>query len=385
MKVNDRIGAGSLAGAQEGGDPSVVLHLLPQGLNRGAQIYAGHLRDALRGDPRQRHLLVTLFDGPEGRARPDIRLGVSVGPLRRLLDPRVVVSLRRLKRSLQAEWIVAHGGEALKYAIAAGGANVIYKRTGLSTNEIHRFGRASLYGFLSRRARVVVGVSHELLAQAHDLMHVPQERLVYIPNSRDPDVYRPLQSGETASTSKKVLFVGQLEPGKRPELFLDVVASLREHGHAFDAAMVGDGRLRSAISQRAAELGVNLLGVRTDVPELIRASTVIVMTSAPGTEGMPGVLIEAGLSGIPVVATRASGVADVIRHGETGFIVDDADARAIAGHIGALLKDSVLRSAQGRAARERCLELFSIGATAVQWRELIAALSSPSAGRVTKR
>ena len=54
-------------------------------------------------------------------------------------------------------------------------------------------------------------------------------------------------------------------------------------------------------------------GVRTDVPELLRRSSVLVMTSAADTEGMPGVLVEAGLSGLPVVATPAAGVADVRR------------------------------------------------------------------------
>ena len=68
---------------------TTVLHVLPSDLDRGAQVYAGRLRDALAGDPTQRHLVVSLFDAPEAALRADVRLGVPSGLLRRAgLDPR---------------------------------------------------------------------------------------------------------------------------------------------------------------------------------------------------------------------------------------------------------------------------------------------------------
>lgn len=375
VKTNDRPVPTADVDLPEITSKTVVLHLVPQSLNRGAQIYAANLRDHLHGDDEQHHLLVSLFRGPAGRVRPDISLGVPTGLLRRVLDPRAAFALRRLIKGMKADLVVAHGGEALKYAAVAGGAKLVYKRTGLSSSEINRPGRARLYGVLSRRAQRVVGVSKELLEQTHALLRVPQERLVYIPNSRNPDVYRPLREDEHALDERRILFVGQLEKGKRPGLFLDVVEALRNHGYEFQAAIVGDGKLRNALAQRADELGVALLGVRTDVPELLRQSAVVVMTSAPGTEGMPGVLIEAGLSGIPVVSTRAAGVADVVEQGVTGWVVDVDDPGTIAEHVASLLVDDQLRAEQGSAARDRCLGLFSISATAQQWRRLVADIS----------
>ena len=96
------------------------------------------------------------------------------------------------------------------------------------------------------------------------------------------------------------------------------------------------------------------------------------MTSAPNTEGMPGVLVEAGLSGIPVVSTVAAGVLDVVEDGVTGYIVKEpADAAAIAGLLVDLLGSPELCTALGAAARERCLTLFSIEASAASWRGMI--------------
>ena len=63
--------------------------------------------------------------------------------------------------------------------------------------------------------------------------------------------------------------------------------------------MVGDGPLATTLIPLAAAHGVELLGRRSDVPELLRQSDVFVFTSLPTGEGMPGVLIEAGLSGLP--------------------------------------------------------------------------------------
>ena len=78
---------------------------------------------------------------------------------------------------------------------------------------------------------------------------------------------------------------------------------------------------------------VGVPGVRQDVPELLRRSAVLVMTSAPETEGMPGIVIEAALSGVPVVATPAAGVADVVVPGKTGHIVVGDSAGELADAI----------------------------------------------------
>ena len=77
--------SGARAGGRADALPSLddgrltVLHVLPADQDRGAQVYAGQLRDALADDPDQRHLVVSLFDAPEAALRADIRLGVRSG------------------------------------------------------------------------------------------------------------------------------------------------------------------------------------------------------------------------------------------------------------------------------------------------------------------
>jgi len=346
-----------------------VLHVLPQDLNRGAQTYAAQVRDALAEDPTQEHLVVSLFAAPPAALRPDIRLDAPSGLLRRAgLDPRAAFGLRRLIRQLAPAVAVAHGGESLKYVAVAGGARIVYYRVGLSTAEIARPTRTALYRALAGRTARVVGVSSTIREQLETLLSVPADQLATIPNGRNPHVYYP---GTPAAGVPLVLFVGQLERGKQPDLFLDVIAALRSRGVSCRASIAGDGPLRAEITEKANNLGVTLLGIRQDVPDLLRSAAVVVMTSESDTEGMPGVLIEAGLSGVPVVSTAAAGVSDVVEGGVTGFVVDPGTAAALADRVAEILADPDRGRAMGAAAHRRCTTHFTIEATARQWHALV--------------
>ena len=134
--------------------------------------------------------------------------------------------------------------------------------------------------------------------------------------------------------------------------------------------MAGDGPLAGILTPLAAAHGVELLGPRSDVPELLRNADVFVFTSLPTGEGMPGVLIEAGLSGIPAVSTPVPGAATVVGDGRTGMIVDDSGA-AIAAAVGELLDAPDRRRAMGRAARTRCESEFSLDLMAERWRDAL--------------
>jgi len=114
-----------------------------------------------------------------------------------------------------------------------------------------------------------------------------------------------------------------------------------------------------------------LLGTRSDVAERMRLADLMVFCSRPAGEGMPGVLIEAGLSGLPVVATSVPGVTSIVNDGETGLVCPVYDLGALTAATARLVDDPVLRSAMGRAARQRCVDNFSLAAVAARWLALI--------------
>jgi glycosyltransferase involved in cell wall biosynthesis len=101
---------------------------------------------------------------------------------------------------------------------------------------------------------------------------------------------------------------------------------------------------------------VQLLGYRQDVPELLRAADIFTLPSH--REGMPRSIIEAMLSGLPVVATDIRGSREEVVDGSTGFLAPLGDVPALARALQRLAADADLRRTFGRAGRERAEAQF---------------------------
>jgi glycosyltransferase involved in cell wall biosynthesis len=89
---------------------------------------------------------------------------------------------------------------------------------------------------------------------------------------------------------------------------------------------------------------------------------------------MPGVLIEAALSGVPVVATAVPGVRTIVEDGETGVIVPIDDFDTLVDATAAMIRDPDRRAAMAHAARRRAEEQFSMRAVGRRWLQVLEPL-----------
>jgi glycosyltransferase involved in cell wall biosynthesis len=345
----------------------LVVHVIPSPRGRGAQRAARVLVDRLNESGPVRHCLLGLFDGPP-EVEIDLALGHPAGSRpAEGFDPRLALRLRRNLARLHPATVVAHGGDAMKYALPA----VIGTGCPLAYCVIGTYAGppTALHEWAWRRimahAELVVAVGDEVLHECTGRFRVAPQRAVVIPNGRDPSQFRP-RSEPVEAADATLIFVGALTPQKQPERFVEVVRRLRAEGRPVRAIMVGDGPLAETLAPLAAAQGVELLGPRSDVPELLRRSDVFVFTSLPTGEGMPGVLIEAGLSGLPAVSTPVHGAATVLCDGRTGVIVDDSVA-AMTAAVGNLLDGPDRRTAMGASARIRCESEFNLDLMAQRW------------------
>ena len=101
---------------------------------------------------------------------------------------------------------------------------------------------------------------------------------------------------------------------------------------------------------------IRFLGYRRDVPDLLRAADIFTLPSH--REGMPRSIIEAMMTGLPVVATDIRGSREEVVPGETGLLVPVGDSEALAEALSRLVGDAALRRRLGRAGRVRALELY---------------------------
>jgi glycosyltransferase involved in cell wall biosynthesis len=104
---------------------------------------------------------------------------------------------------------------------------------------------------------------------------------------------------------------------------------------------------------------VSLLGERRDVPDLLAACDVFVLSS--DSEGMSNTIIEAMAAGRPVVATSVGGNPELVVDGETGLLVEARNAAALADALAVLVSDSAKREVMGSEGRARARREFDVG------------------------
>jgi glycosyltransferase involved in cell wall biosynthesis len=353
----------------------LVLHVIPTPLARGAQREARALADTLDLPGIRAHRVLSLFNGPV-EVRPDLSLGFPGGSAPAVgFDIRLVGKLRSALRRLDPTLVVAHGSDPLKYlvpAMAGYGRPLAYYAIGTYAGSHDRRLQLAVWRRLVARVDAIAAEGNEVKEECTYLLGVPAERVTMTPNGRDPEVFRPRPG--PARPLPVVTFVGALTDGKRPDRFVEVVAELRRRAIEFRAQLVGDGPLRPSLVGPAAEAGVELLGSRSDIADILAQSDLLVFPSRPAGEGMPGVLIEAGLCGLPLVATDVPGVSTIVADGETGLVVGADDLSAMVEATARLLTDRTLRTQMGDAARQRCIELFSLDAVAAKWLEVLGPL-----------
>jgi phosphatidylinositol alpha-1,6-mannosyltransferase len=179
---------------------------------------------------------------------------------------------------------------------------------------------------------------------------------------------RPHVSGD------RLLCIARLEPRKGIDQVIGALAALKPQYPRLTLDVVGQGEDGQRLSDLAAALGVsgqvNFHGYVSDTAraELIRAARVFVLPNRPDASGVDGFVpafLEVAACGVPVVAGRAGGVADVVLDGETGLIVDGEDIDSLTNALRHLLDDAALQRRLGSAAQKRFWAEFA-------WSEAVA-------------
>lgn len=286
-----------------------------------------------------------------------------------------LAAIRRLAGTLR-EWghpvVHSHGYKADLYTLLA----AKWTRTPVLT---------TVHGWTSENARVrlyeklqsrlwryfdkVVCVSESYRAVA-ERTGTPRQRLVVVHNGIR-SAYRLEQAADQARAQARALLgldgqqpvvaiVGRLGIEKDHRLFIDAAARLRGEFPDARFLVVGEGEQREALAQQIAQLGlqqqVQLLGHRNDVPALYPAFDLLAITSQ--REGLPNVLLEAMLHGVPAVATTVGGVPEVIEHGRSGWLIPPGGLAELVTGIATLWRDPARRRQFSQAAVETVRQRF---------------------------
>jgi glycosyltransferase involved in cell wall biosynthesis len=156
--------------------------------------------------------------------------------------------------------------------------------------------------------------------------------------------------------------VGRLNSQKNFSLFLNIAAALALEFPEARFLLAGEGPEESMLREKANALGISdrvvFAGYVADTRRVYVAADVLLMPSR--FEGLPMTLLEAMAMGLPVVASKLDGIAEVIADGEEGFLVESGDAASFAARISRLLGNPALASELSTNARHKIESRFSV-------------------------
>jgi glycosyltransferase involved in cell wall biosynthesis len=340
-----------------------VLHVVTSAERRGAETFAVALDERLR-QMAWTSRTVSLHEG----RNPTLDLP-SLGESS--LGIRTLRHLRSAARD--ADVVVAHGSSTLPAcAIALVGRETpfVYRNIGDPTYWSSNVSARLRTALCLRRAAGVVALTDRSADVLTRQFRVPSDRVDVIPTGVSAETFRPASDDERARARTTLRLpqdapiaavIGALSPEKDVDLALGAARLLPD----IELLVVGDGPQREAL-ERSAHISapgrVHFVGATAEPTVAFAAADCIVLSSQ--TEGLPAVLIEAGLCGLPVASCNVGYVDDIVLDGVTGAL---AATRTADGLAKALRRAMILGPSAGTAARERCLQCFEMDRIVQRW------------------
>jgi glycosyltransferase involved in cell wall biosynthesis len=374
-----------------------VVHILPMLAPGGAEAVAVHI---VRGLNRQRYdvAVVSLrrWLGCD-LERLLAERGVQVLYLgkRPGFDCRMYYRLHRVLKDLRPDIVHTHL-HVLRYVLPS----MLYFTLTSMVHTVHNLaereaepGTRWIQRYAFNHGVVPVAVSEEVAMSLERLYGIQRCRM--IGNCIPTDLYASPRTPRREWRAREgfgdddVLFVcvARLAPQKNHALLLEAFAQGPASDPNAHLVLVGEGALRGQLEQQARSLGLagqaHFLGLRTDIPDVLGATDVFVLSS--DYEGNPLSVIEAMASGLPIVSTAAGGVPDLFESGKEGLMVQPGDVRGLSDAIALLLRDRKSRKTLGIAAAQRAKGNFDVSTMVRAYEELyekvIGRLHSQKASR----
>jgi glycosyltransferase involved in cell wall biosynthesis len=348
-----------------------VLQVITDDDRRGAQVFALDLQRGLAASG----CAVETYALAPGRVG-----GLDVPLLGR--RPRAPATIRALRgKARGVDVVVAHGSTTLPVsAIALSGLRCPFVYRQISDSLFWAdtpLRRARVRAAMSK-ARLIVALWGGAARTLVDDLGVAASKVRIIPNGVVGDDWL-LPAAEARYAARRALgldkdlrvvaYVGAMVSEKAPELAVEAVAGLP----GVHLLLAGAGPEETAVRALAGVLlpgRATLVGSSAHVSSVYAASDVLLFPSRAG-DSMPAVVIEAGLAGLPTLATSVGALVAMIDPGVTGGLVERPDAGLLCTELRRMLADIDATRAMGRAARVSFLARYEMSIVAKQWHDVL--------------
>lgn len=312
------------------------------------------------------HVVCLYNNGSIGREIETLGIPVTDVRMRSLSDLSGVLRLLKILKRLQPQILHTHLFRSNLWGRLVGASLriPIMISSEHSLTRTHFEGRLRIKWItwidtaLSRLSDTVIAVSES----TRDLLRengVASDKIVFIPNAIDTTLYLN-QDGTSIRREfqldhvKVVTAVGRLVSQKNHRLLIEAFSTVLERFRHAKLLIVGSGPLRSELEARVPESmrdNVLFLGTRSDIPQIMAASDVVVLPSSYEPFGL--VLVEAMAASRPVIGTRVDGIPELIDDGINGIVVPPHDSVALSNAILSILSDDIGARLMGAAGQRK--------------------------------
>ncbi len=294
----------------------------------------------------------------EGASHVDLhgsRSFFSLGLLRALI---------RLIKKEKPDVIQANGSDTLKYAVLAKvfmpGLRITYRNISMISAWSKKGSlRHSFNKWLFRHVDYVTSVGEQALQDLRQSYQYPSTQTAVIRRGIPHfDYDSSVEKKKIAATfqfnanATLLIHVGQFSPEKNHQFLIDCFPLIKKQCPDVKLLLLGEGKLlqemKEKVMNKELQQDIIFVGYQKEVQRWLSAADLFVMTST--VEGVPGVVLEAGMQKVPAVAVNVGGVGEVVIDHQTGLLVPQHDAQLLADAVIDLLKDEEKRKQYGKNA-----------------------------------
>jgi glycosyltransferase involved in cell wall biosynthesis len=310
---------------------------------------------------------------------------ITIPSMQRSLNPindlKSFIGIVRALRNLRPDVVHTHTSKAGLLGRVA--AKIIVPKATV----IHTFHGHLLHGYFSKSATLLIKLSERMLARITDVLISmgnevknnlqeasigrPQQYQVAFPGVQksepNPNNAKVKEFAEQHKHNLIFTFVGRLSPIKRCDRIVQVARELHNEFPQLHFLIIGDGELRGTLEVAARGLPITFLGWESHTQDWLAISDCAILLS--DNEAVPLAMIEAGLAGLPVIATNVGSMSDVVVDGLNGSLVEPLIEEIKSGVI-ALVESAELRESFGKKGRELARDRFSVDVMIQRHREI---------------
>lgn len=293
--------------------------------------------------------------------------------LRPFQDLRALVRITKELKRLQPDIVHTHTSKAgLLGRVAARIATP-------NAKVVHTFHGHLLHGYFSKPTTLFITFTERALARISDILismgnevkanlldaniGKPHQYQVAFPGVREKkpnsNNLQATKFREEHSHNVIFTFVGRLSPIKRCDRIIETAIQVKDDSPTPHFLIIGDGELRETLETQGRNLPITFLGWESRTEDWLAISDAGILLS--DNEAVPLAMIEAGLAGLPVIATNVGSMGDVVENKINGYLVEP-NIDEIASRVVEISKSAELRKELGDRGKERARQRFSVEA-----------------------